>query len=40
MSRTGPSTTSLHYWKRGGRMNLIKLVAHLGEIILRVATET
>lgn len=25
---------------RGGRMNLIKLVAHVGEIVLRVAAET
>jgi len=34
------STTSFHYWKCGGRMNLIKLVAHVGEIVLRVAVET
>jgi len=33
-------TTFLHYWKRGGRMNFTKLVAHVGEIVLRVAAET
>ena len=34
------STTSFHYWKRGGRMKLINLVTHVGEIVLRVAVET
>jgi hypothetical protein len=34
------STTSFHYWKRGGHINLITLVTHVGEIVLQVAAET
>jgi multidrug efflux pump subunit AcrB len=33
-------TTSFHYWKAGGRINLITLVTQMGEIVLRVAAET
>ena len=31
---------AFHYWKRGGRMNLIKLLAHVEEIVLRLPVET